>query len=121
MISSLINFTKSHPGSMFSVYMCAYFQAMCAYFQANLKESYLTSVKHILSYLTSTSLMGLTIQKRLILLWLDTLILILLVVNWIKKVLSIRKLVEGLRIFVYDIPCKTFVLTLFIKISLLQN
>ena len=56
MIGSLLYLTASRPDIMFSV-------CMCARFQANPKESHLTAVKQILRYLKDTSDFGLFYPK----------------------------------------------------------
>ncbi|PNX58596.1 copia protein, partial [Trifolium pratense] len=52
MIGSLLYLTASRPDIMFSV-------CMCARFQANPKESHLSAVKRIMRYLIGTQKMGL--------------------------------------------------------------
>ena len=52
MISSLLYLTACHPDIMFSV-------CLCARFQANPKESHLTAIKRILRYLHGTKEFGL--------------------------------------------------------------
>ena len=52
MIGSLLYLTANRPGIMFSV-------CLCARFQANLKESHLTAVKRIFRYLQGTKDFGL--------------------------------------------------------------
>ena len=56
MIGSLLYLTASRPGIMFSV-------CMCARFQAQPKESHLTAVKRILKYLKGTINVGLWYPK----------------------------------------------------------
>lgn len=56
MIGSLLYLTASRPDIMFSVFMCARFQA-------NPKESHLSAVKRIMRYLIGTQNMGLWYPK----------------------------------------------------------
>ena len=56
MIGSLLYLTASRPDIMFSV-------CLCAGFQANLKESYLSAVNRILRYLKHTPSIGLWYPK----------------------------------------------------------
>ena len=56
MISSLLYLTSSRPDIMFSV-------CLCARFQANPKESHLTAVKRIFKYLKGTVNVGLWYPK----------------------------------------------------------
>ena len=62
-IGSLLYLTSSRPDIMFSV-------CLCACFQANLKESHLTAVKRIFSYLHRTKYFGLWYPSIVILVWL---------------------------------------------------
>jgi hypothetical protein len=57
MIGSLLYLTASRPDIMFSVYMCARFQA-------NPKKAHLHAVKRILRYLKHTPSVGLWYPKR---------------------------------------------------------
>ncbi|XP_050916006.1 secreted RxLR effector protein 161-like [Lathyrus oleraceus] len=56
MISSLLYLMASHPDIMFSV-------CLCARFQANPKESHITAVKRIMKYLKGTTNVGLWYPK----------------------------------------------------------
>ena len=56
MIGSLLYLTASRPDIMFSV-------CMCAHFQANPKESHLSAIKRILRYLKHTPSIGLWYPK----------------------------------------------------------
>ncbi|XP_050896978.1 secreted RxLR effector protein 161-like [Lathyrus oleraceus] len=56
MVGSLLYLTVSHPNIMFSV-------CLCACFQANPKESHLTVVKRIIKYLKGTTNVGLWYPK----------------------------------------------------------
>ena len=56
MIGSLIYLTTSRPDIIFSV-------GLCARFQSNPKESHLSVVKHILSYISGTKNLGLWYPK----------------------------------------------------------
>ena len=57
MISSLLYLTASRPNIMFSV-------CMCATFQANPKETHLIAIKRILRYLKHTPSIGLLVSQR---------------------------------------------------------
>ena len=56
MIGSLLYLTTSRPDIMFSV-------CMCARFQANHKEAHLVAIKRILRYLKHTPIIGLWYPK----------------------------------------------------------
>jgi hypothetical protein len=60
MIGSLLYLTASRPDIMFSV-------CMCARFQANPKEAHLSDVKRILRYVKHTLSIGFGIPKELLL------------------------------------------------------
>jgi hypothetical protein len=60
MIGSLLYLTASRPDIMFSVYMCARFQA-------NPKKAHLHDVKRILKYLKHTQALVFVIPKELLL------------------------------------------------------
>ena len=77
MIGSLLYLTASRPDIMFSV-------CMCAIFQADPRESHLSAVKRILRYLKGTQDLGLWYPKRSNLSLLGyTVILTLQVTKWI--------------------------------------
>ena len=56
MIGSLLYLTESRPNILFSV-------CLCARFQSDPRESHLTTVKQILSYLKGTTNVGLCYRK----------------------------------------------------------